>query len=48
MIADIMPIPDFGDLLNTKYELDYYETVKKMLSHERPPLIWRCLTMDSM
>lgn len=48
MIADLVPIPDFGDLLSTKYELEYYETVKHMIEDERLPLIWRYLTLNSV
>lgn len=48
MIADIVPIPDYGDLLNTHYELEYYRIARQMAEDGKIPCLWNCMSYNSV
>jgi|JI6StandDraft_1071083.scaffolds.fasta_scaffold06418_13 hypothetical protein len=47
-IADIVPIPDYGDLLNKHYDLEFYRIVKRMAQDGKIPCLWSCTSYNSV
>lgn len=40
MIADIVSIPDYGDLLNKRYDLELYKLLKRIAEDGKVPCLW--------
>ena len=47
-IADLVPIPDYGDLLNKHYDLEFYRIVKRMAQDGKIPCLWSCTSYNSV